>query len=84
MKSSKLTMKPTVLLNGGYIEVVFVRTLEDTSTADNGDIIRIKIFNAPSGGTADEFVLKEGDDMTGRLRMDTQDAEFAQRLQKAN
>ena len=64
------------------IEVVFVRTLEDTSTADNGDIIRIKIFNAPSGGTADEFVLKEGDDMTGRLRMDTQDAEFEKDYRK--
>ena len=64
------------------IEVVFVRTLEDTSTADNGDIIRIKIFNAPEGGSADEFVLKEGDDMTGRLRMDTQDAEFAKDYRK--
>ena len=64
------------------IEVVFVRTLEDTSTADNGDIIRIKIFNAPEGGSADEFVLKEGDDMTGRLRMDTQDAEFGKDYRK--
>ena len=52
------------------IEVVFVRTLEDTSTADNGDIIRIKIFNAPSGGNADEFVLKAGDTMTGDLVID--------------
>ncbi len=52
------------------IEVVFVRTLEDASTADNGDIIRVKIFNAPSGGKADEFVLKAGDTMTGALSID--------------
>ena len=51
------------------IEVVFVRTLEDTSTADNGDIIRIKIFNAPSGGDASGFVLKIGDEMSGDLTM---------------
>ena len=49
------------------IEVSFVRTLVDTSTADNGDLIRVKIFNAPSGGSADEFVRKEGDQMTGEL-----------------
>jgi hypothetical protein len=58
------------------IEVTFVRTLEDTSTTGTGDIIRVKIFNAPEGGSADEFVLKEGDDMTGRLRMDTGTAGF--------
>ena len=58
------------------IEVTFVRTLEDTSTTSTGDIIRVKIFNAPEGGSADEFVLKEGDDMTGRLRMDTGTAGF--------
>ena len=32
------------------IEVNFVRTLENTSTADNGDLIRVKIFQAPSSG----------------------------------
>ena len=58
------------------IEVTFVRTLEDASTTSTGDIIRVKIFNAPEGGSADEFVLKEGDDMTGRLRMDTGTAGF--------
>jgi hypothetical protein len=52
------------------IEVTFVRTLEDASTTSTGDIIRVKIFNAPEGGSADEFVLKEGDDMTGRLSME--------------
>ena len=54
------------------IEVNFVRTLEDTSTADNGDIIRVKIFNAPSGGSADEFVKKTGDAMSGDLKLDSE------------
>ena len=53
------------------IEVSFVRTLETTSTADNGDLIRVKIFNAPEGGSADEFVKKTGDKMTGELNMHT-------------
>jgi hypothetical protein len=57
------------------IEVNFVRTLEDTSTADNGDIIRVKIFNAPSGGSADEFVKKEGDEMTGELKFYSEQAD---------
>ena len=52
------------------IEVNFVRTLEDTSTADNGDLIRVKIFQAPTGGNAGDFVKRAGDDMTGRLSMD--------------
>ena len=51
------------------IEVKFVRTLEDTSTADNGDLIRIKIFQPPEGGTADGFVLKTGDKMSGALKI---------------
>lgn len=58
------------------IEVNFVRTLEDTSTADNGDLIRVKIFQAPTGGNADEFVLKAGDDMTGRLSMERTEEDF--------
>ena len=52
------------------IEVNFVRALSDTSLASNGDNIRLKIFSAPSGGTADEFVLKAGDSMTGRLQLE--------------
>ena len=47
------------------IEVNFVRALSDTSLASNGDNIRLKIFSAPSGGTADGFVLKTGDTMEG-------------------
>ena len=43
----------------------------NTSAAANGDIIRVKIFNAPSGGSADEFVKKTGDEMTGELNLRT-------------
>ena len=52
------------------IEVNFVRALSDTSLASNGDNIRLKIFSAPEGGTADGFVLKTGDTMTGNLTID--------------
>ena len=52
------------------IEVNFVRALSDTSLASNGDNIRLKIFSAPEGGTADGFVLKSGDTMTGDLSID--------------
>ena len=55
------------------IEVNFVRTLEDTSTADNGDLIRVKIFQAPSGGNAGDFVKRSGDTMTGALAVDAKD-----------
>ena len=43
------------------IDVNFVRTLEPSSAAGNGDLIRLKTFQAPTGGTADGFVLKTGD-----------------------
>ena len=33
--------------------------------ATEGDLARLKIFSAPSGGTADGFVLKTGDTMEG-------------------
>lgn len=35
-----------------------------------GDLARLKIFSPPEGGTADGFVLKTGDTMTGTLEMD--------------
>jgi hypothetical protein len=31
---------------------------------------RLNIFDQPTGGNAGEYVLKQGDDMTGRLRME--------------
>ena len=52
------------------IDVNFIRALSNTSKADPGDLVRMKTFQAPNGGNAGDFVLKEGDDMTGRLSMD--------------
>ena len=43
------------------IEVSFVRTLETTSTVDNGDLVRVKIFQAPTGADPGTFLLKYGD-----------------------
>lgn len=37
--------------------------------ATEGDLARLKIFKAPEGGTADGFVLKTGDEMTGKLTL---------------
>ena len=46
----------------------------DNADPDTGDFLtRINIFNAPSGGTASEFVLKSGDTMTGDLTIDRSD-----------
>ena len=52
------------------IEVNFVRALSDTSLASNGDNIRLKIFEAPSGGDAGDFVKRTGDTMTGDLTIE--------------
>lgn len=49
------------------IDVVFIRQYGDASEANDGDTIRVKIFNPPSGGTASEFVKISGDDMKGPL-----------------
>ena len=55
------------------IDVNFVRTLESCSSADNGDLIRLKTFQAPSGGNAGDFVKIAGDTMTGALAVDAKD-----------
>ena len=52
------------------IDVDFVRTLENTTRFDNNETCRLNIFKAPEGGTADGFVLKTGDTMTGDLDID--------------
>ena len=52
------------------IDVDFVRTLENTTRFDNNETCRLKIFKAPEGGTADGFVLKSGDTMSGDLAID--------------
>ena len=51
------------------IDVNFIRALSNTSKADNNDLVRMKTFQAPSGGTASDFVLKSGDTMSGTLQM---------------
>jgi len=47
------------------IDVDCIRTLEQTTRFDNGEVCRLKIFEAPSGGDASDFVLKSGDTMPG-------------------
>ena len=49
------------------IDVDCIRTLEQTTRFDNGEVCRLKIFEAPSGGDASEFVRKDGDEMSGDL-----------------
>jgi len=44
-----------------------LRTLSATSKADGGDNVRLKIFEAPSGGDSSAFVKKDGDEMSGDL-----------------
>ena len=55
------------------IDVKFVRTLENTTRFDNSETCRLNIFKAPEGGTADGFVPKSGDTMTGELEIKTPD-----------
>ena len=50
------------------IDVNFVRTLEDTTRFDNGETCRLKIFEAPSGGDGNAYILKSGDTVEGELR----------------
>ena len=47
------------------IDVDFQRTLEDDTSFDPSDLCRLKIFKAPEGGSASEFVRKAGDTMPG-------------------
>ena len=43
--------------------------------ADGRYKARLNIFDQPTGGNAGEYVLKQGDDMTGRLRMERTEEE---------
>ena len=54
------------------IDVNFVRTLEPTTVVGPGELCRFKIFQAPTGGAAGDFVLKSGDTMTGQLVMESE------------
>ena len=53
------------------IDVDFQRTLEDDTSFGAGDLCRLKIFKAPEGGSASEFVRKSGDEMSGALKFET-------------
>ena len=61
-------------------DVAFIKGVGEATL---GDRTRIKIFAKPTGGSLEDYVRIAGDDMTGRLRMDTQDAEF-EKITKAN
>ena len=53
------------------IDVNFQRTLEDDTSFHAGDLCRLKIFKAPEGGSASDFVKKTGDEMSGPLKLET-------------
>ena len=50
------------------IEVNFVRALSDTSKADDGDNICVKIFQAPSGGDLSAYLPLAGGNMEGSVQ----------------
>ena len=52
------------------IDVDFQRALADDTVFGPGDLCRLKIFKAPEGGSASEFVLKSGETMSGDLAID--------------
>jgi hypothetical protein len=54
------------------IDVNFVRSLEATTAVGPGELCRFKVFMAPTGGDASSFVMKTGDEMTGRLVIESE------------
>jgi hypothetical protein len=56
------------------IDVNFIRTNELTTAVGPGELCRFKIFMAPTGGDASGFVMKTGDEMTGKLTVSGSDA----------
>jgi len=54
------------------IDVNFIRTLEPTTAIGPGELCRFKVFMAPTGGDASSFVMKTGDEMTGRLVIESE------------
>ena len=47
------------------IDVNFIRALSDTAKADNSDLVRMKTFQAPTGGDAGEIVQYVNDRLEG-------------------
>jgi hypothetical protein len=55
------------------IDITHIQSLggpTNQADADGRYKARLNIFDQPTGGNAGEYVLKQGDDMTGRLRME--------------
>ena len=61
---------------GGGTSTFTVDYIKGVGEATVGDRTRIKIFAKPTGGNLEDYVRIAGDDMTGRLRMDTGTAGF--------
>ncbi len=55
------------------VDVNFVRTNEDTTAVAPGELCRFKIFMAPTGGDSGSFVMKSGDEMSGKLEFINKD-----------
>jgi len=51
------------------VDVNFVRTNEDTTAVAPSELCRFKIFMAPTGGDSSGFVMKTGDEMSGKLTL---------------
>ena len=51
------------------IDVNFIRTNEDTTAVAPSELCRFKIFMAPTGGDSSSFVMKTGDEMSGKLTL---------------
>lgn len=51
------------------IDVNFIQALSNTSKAESDDLVRMKTFQAPTGGNAGDFVKRTGDKMSGELRL---------------
>ena len=59
--------------NYAIIDVTHIQSLggpTNEADAEGRYKARLNIFDQPTGGNAGEYVLKQGDDMTGRLRME--------------
>ena len=59
--------------NYAIIDITHIQSLggpTNEADAEGRYKARLNIFDQPTGGNAGEYVLKQGDDMTGRLRME--------------
>ena len=64
--------------NYAIIDITHIQSLggpTNEADAEGRYKARLNIFDQPTGGNAGEYVLKQGDDMTGRLRMERTEEE---------